>query len=81
MSKSEIQQKIIEMATKRGADKTICPSEVAREMFGDSWRSEMQAVRDVSFDLATKNRVIVTQKGKIVDPEKFKGPIRIRIHP
>ncbi|RYE19965.1 MAG: DUF3253 domain-containing protein [Sphingobacteriaceae bacterium] len=79
MSERDIQQKIIEMATNRGAEKTICPSEVAREMFGDDWRSAMQAVREAAFDLALKNKVVVTQKGKAVDPETLKGPIRIRI--
>ena len=67
------------MAANRGADKTICPSEVARAMFGENWRSEMQMVRDAAFSLATQNQVIVTQKGEKVDPENFKGPIRIQI--
>lgn len=79
MSKPDIQQRIIKMATNRGADKTICPSEVAREMFGEDWRSEMKSVRDAAFDLAIENKVVITQKGEIVDPEKFNGPIRIRI--
>lgn len=67
------------MASNRGEDKTICPSEVAREMFGDNWRSKMQNIRDAAFDLAAKNQVIVMQKGEKVDPENLKGPIRIRI--
>jgi len=69
------------MATERGADKTICPSEVAREMFGENWRTKMQLIRDEAFDLAAKNQVVVTQKGKKIDPGNFKGPIRIQIFP
>lgn len=67
------------MAADRGADKTICPSEVARAMFGENWRSEMQAVRDAAFNLAAQNQVTVMQKGKKVELEKVKGPIRIQI--
>ncbi len=67
------------MAFKRGEDKSICPSEVAREMFGDNWRTKMQTVRDAAFDLAAQNQITITQKGKKVDPEKLKGPIRIKI--
>lgn len=67
------------MATERGADKTICPSEVAREMFGDNWRLKMQLIRDEAFDLAAKNQVVIMQKGRKVDPANFKGPIRIKI--
>lgn len=66
------------MATARGADKTICPSEVARAIFDDNWSVYMQVVRDAAFDLAAQNRVIVMQKGKKVDPGKVKGPIRIQ---
>lgn len=67
------------MATSRGIDKTICPSEVARVMFGETWRGKMQTVRDVAFDLAEENQVVITQKGKKVERENFKGPVRIKI--
>lgn len=67
------------MATIRGADKTICPSEVAKSVFGDNWRDQMQAVRDAAFELASENKVEITQKGIEVDLEQLKGPIRIRI--
>ncbi|MVN20543.1 DUF3253 domain-containing protein [Mucilaginibacter sp. HMF7410] len=68
------------MATVRGADKTICPSEVARAMFGENWRSEMQTVRDAAFDLSAKKQVIILQKGKKVGLANLKGPIRIQIN-
>lgn len=68
------------MATDRGTEKTICPSEVARAMFGENWRSEMQNIRDAAFNLAAKDKVTVTQRGKKVDPEDLKGPIRIQIN-
>ncbi|MGI4806162.1 MAG: DUF3253 domain-containing protein [Janthinobacterium lividum] len=79
MSTKEIQKVILEMATDRGAEKTICPSEVARKMFGASWREHMQTVRDIAFDLASDNQVVIMQKGQKVDPKEIKGPIRIRI--
>lgn len=79
MSEKAIENTILNMATARGADKSICPSEVARVMFGENWRKEMQAVRDTAFDLAEQNRVIVMQKGKRVDRNNLKGPIRVKI--
>jgi len=79
LGEEEIKKTIINMAAARGADKTICPSEVARAIFDDNWRVYMQAVRDAVFDLAAQNQVTVMQKGKKVDPGKVKGPIRIRI--
>ncbi len=79
MSDNVIKNTILTMAASRGTDKTICPSEVARVLFGENWRKEMQTVRDAAFDLAGKNQVMVTQKGKKVGPENLKGPIRIKI--
>lgn len=79
MAESSIKNTILDMAAARGEDKTICPSEVARAMFGSDWRKEMQAVRDAAFDLARENQVIVMQKGKKVERENLKGPVRIKI--
>lgn len=80
MNQEAIEKTILAMATNRGTDKTICPSEVARAMFGEKWRSQMQTVRDAAFNLAAENKVTVMQKGKKVDPEHLKGPIRIQIN-
>lgn len=79
MKKEEIKKVILELATARGTDKTICPSEVARNMFGENWRTNMQNVRDAAFDLEAINEILIMQKGQKVDPKKVKGPIRIRI--
>ncbi|MEX8548913.1 MAG: DUF3253 domain-containing protein [Mucilaginibacter sp.] len=79
MADHVIKNTILTMAASRGADKTICPSEVARALFGENWRKEMQTVRDAAFDLAEQNKIVVTQKGKKVGPENLKGPIRIKI--
>ncbi len=79
MKKEEIKKVILELATARGTDKTICPSEVARNMFGENWRTNMQNVRDAAFDLEAKDEILIMQKGQKVDPKEVKGPIRIRI--
>ena len=67
------------MATERGADKTICPSEVARAMFDNGWRSHMDEVRQAAIALQQQGKVSITQKGKPVDVNHIKGPIRIKI--
>lgn len=79
MKEEEIKKVILKLAEQRGIDKTICPSEVARNMFGENWRNNMQNVRDAAFDLEAKNEIIIMQKGQKVDPKEIKGPIRIRI--
>jgi len=67
------------MATERGADKTICPSEVARSMFPSNWRKHMDEVRQVAIGLQQEGKVTITQKGEPVDMNHIKGPIRIKI--
>jgi hypothetical protein len=67
------------MATERGTDKTICPSEVARIMFPANWRKHMDEVRQAAIALQQEGKVSITQKGEPVDVERIKGPIRIKI--
>ena len=76
---STISQTMLAMATERGADKTICPSEVAREMFPANWRKHMDEVRQVAVELQQQGKVTITQKGEPVDVNHIKGPIRIKI--
>ncbi len=70
---------ILQMAAARGADKTICPSEVARALFPADWRKHMDKVRQCAVDLQRTGQVSITQKGEPVDAENIKGPIRIKI--
>lgn len=67
------------MATERGADKTICPSEVARALFDTNWRKHMDEVRQAAIALQQNGKVLITQKGIPVDVDHLKGPIRIKI--
>jgi hypothetical protein len=76
---SLISHTILQMATERGADKTICPSEVARTLFPANWREHMDEVRQSAIELQRARQVSITQKGEPVDTENIKGPIRIKI--
>ena len=75
-----IRQCILAKTQVRGTEKSICPSEVARELGGDDWRSLMDSIRQVGIALADANQILVTQKGKVVDPRTAKGPIRYRLN-
>lgn len=64
---------------RRGAGATICPSEAARETAGaGDWRELMEPARRAARRLVAGGLVEILQKGKVVDPSKFRGPIRIR---
>jgi len=70
---------ILSTAIDRGAEKSTCPSEIARMLFPDDWRKHMKDVLEVAIDLHNKGSVVITQKGVPVDVKDFKGPVRIKI--
>ncbi len=41
----------------------------------------MKATRTVARELARAGTIDITQKGQRVDPDGFKGPIRLRLRP
>ena len=75
---------IVELTAERGAEKTICPSEVARKLGGphpDGWGPLMIPVRRAAVRLAHAGKVVIYRKGKPVDPDDFKGVYRIGLPP
>ncbi len=74
-----IRQTILEKVQERGADKSICPSEVARQLGGEEWRSLMPTVRAIAASLAETGAIVITQRGKPVSLKDAKGPIRLRL--
>jgi hypothetical protein len=61
----------------RGPDRTICPSDVARTVGGDSWRRLMGLAREVAAELHDAGALQVMQRGERVDPRTARGPVRI----
>jgi hypothetical protein len=77
-----IEQTILDLLEQRTADASICPSEAARQLaVGDDWRPLMEPVRMAARRLQRAGRIDITQKGRIVDPDRAKGPIRLRLRP
>jgi hypothetical protein len=66
------------LLTERGADKTVCPSEVARAVDGEHWRDLMEPARAAARRAVARGDAEITQQGRVVDPSTARGPIRIR---
>jgi hypothetical protein len=63
----------------RSPRRTICPSDVARAVGGDGWRTLLEPVRTVVRDLARGGEVEILQRGEVLDPDGgWRGPIRVR---
>ncbi len=80
--RADIAQTILKLARECGHDKSIDPTEVARAIAGSDekeWRLMMKPVRAEAVRLAKGGLVHIKRKGKIVDPEGFKGVYRIAL--
>ena len=78
-----IEETMLRLVSERGADKTCCPSEIARALGGphpDGWSPLMQPVRRVAVRLTKEGRVQIIRKGKPVDdPDDFRGIYRLSL--
>ena len=70
-----IRAAILDLALRRGAGASFCPSAVARAL-ADDWRPLMPAVRQAA---AGMDGIEATQRGRPVDPRTAVGPIRLRL--
>ncbi|MEQ8850472.1 MAG: DUF2256 and DUF3253 domain-containing protein [Phycisphaerales bacterium] len=73
-----LESAIVELLERRAAGASICPSEAARAVDADGWRGLLEPARMAARRLVAAGRVEITQKGRAVDPDTARGPIRIR---
>ncbi|MEV1044094.1 DUF3253 domain-containing protein [Streptomyces sp. NPDC049916] len=76
-----LEQAILDLLDGRAPDATICPSDAARAVWsgdGDGWRTLMDPARRAARRLTEAGEVEITQGGHRVDPNRARGPIRIR---
>ncbi|NDC57539.1 MAG: DUF3253 domain-containing protein [Alphaproteobacteria bacterium] len=69
---------ILDLTAARGPDKSICPSDAARAFAGENWRKVLGEVRKAAVRLALDGKLVITRKGKPVDPRDFKGVYRLK---
>ncbi len=78
-----LEVQILELLAQRDPEKTICPSEAARAVSGagdqsdEAWRDLMEPARRAASRLVDAGEIVVTQRGKVVDPVAANGPIRL----
>ena len=63
----------------RAGTSSICPSDVARIVGGERWRTSMETVRDAARCLAGQAEIVITSGSSELDPERpIEGPVRLR---
>lgn len=67
--------------------KDVSPQDIAKQIAAtrakdtapaDIWRKYMTAVRQQAISLARKERLLIIRKGKVADPNDFKGLYKLR---
>ena len=79
---SEFEATILKLAAERGDGRTIGPSDVARALGGDhpdGCGPLMQPIRRAAARLMKEGRIVITRKGRPVDPDDFRGVYRLRL--
>lgn len=75
-----IRQAILDLLQERGPGKSICPSDVVRRVFPDSWRDHLDLVRQEARVMARLGHIRITRGDQQLDPNQpFGGPIRLRL--
>ena len=72
------EEKILALLRERPGSATICPSEILPEEMKSN-KPRMEEVRMAARRLVHKGMIMITQKGRPVDPSDFRGPIRLRL--
>lgn len=81
-SPEELEATVLSLLEERGPGKSLDPQEVARALGGahpDGWGPLMQPVRRAAVRLMKEGRAVIVRKGRVVDPDDFKGTYRIRL--
>jgi Protein of unknown function (DUF3253) len=80
VSDDEIAQEIVRQLSRRAADSSICPSEVARALQSDeaAWRALMPQLREVAATMREAGRLRITRGGFEVPRDALhRGAIRL----
>ena len=56
---------------------SICPSEAARRVDSDDWRSLKEPARMAARRLWYAGRVRILQRNRSIDPDAMRGPVRL----
>lgn len=83
-TEAAIVQAIEALLSARAAGASICPSDAARSLRADEWRSLLPAIRRVAATLTRQGRLRITQGERAVSADEIeqhrvRGPIRLRL--
>lgn len=79
-SPETIEQMILDLLARQEPGRTLSPMDVARALGSDhpdDWGPLMQPVRRAAVKLMKEGKLLITRKGRPVDPDDFRGVYRL----
>ena len=74
-----IESAIFDRLNQLGEGKSVEPAEIAKILQPEQWQRMLPKVRATALGLMRQGKLTITKKGKPVDPNAFKGVIRLRL--
>lgn len=77
---AELEAAILDLLARQEPGRTLSPMDVARALGGDhpdGWGPLMQPLRRTAVKLMKEGRLVITRKGRPVDPDDFRGVYRL----
>jgi hypothetical protein len=77
---AELETAILDLLARQEPGRTLAPMDVARALGGDhpdGWGPLMQPLRRAAVKLMKEGRLVITRKGRPVDPDDFRGVYRL----
>jgi hypothetical protein len=82
-SPTALEQVIAGLCSEAPQGRTICPTDAAKAYAAAhgqnelAWRSHLSEVRRAAVNLALAGKLVIYRKGKMVDPNDFRGVYRL----
>jgi hypothetical protein len=76
---AEIEAAILALLAEAGPGKSIDPGKAAERVGGAEWRGLLARVRRIAAAMMKRGEVAIIRKGRPVDPDDFRGVVRLRL--
>lgn len=77
-----LREALLNAVRELGRGQSVCPTEVAKSLFGLEWRGSMERVRNAATRLVFDGALVMTSRGRIVDPVEIRsGNFRLALPP
>lgn len=79
ISDARVEEVLFGQLVTAGLEGNVRPEDVARELYPEEWQTLLKRVRLMAKQQAIAGNLVILRKGKVADPNDFKGLIRLQV--